>query len=269
MKTIKKIIPFCFYLLLGLQPMAQTNIDSVKADLGRINEYFDSATYLAFDVDITTASDTLFGKFTHDETPGKYIISDKSIYYNLGTTEYMQNDSFVVMIYHDEKTMFVTRDTITAKSSLFPLKRFADSVISLSQQYYDITQYDDSDSRVIEFNARDSSMGYTRFAVYYSPDGFYLNRLEMSFPETHDPADPDNGLDAVIFHKKITMSFSNYSNPGSLDVFNNANYVYFDRLHKSYGPSTKFRGYRFIIDGFPGGDSDEATEIYPPPDNNQ
>src|SRR5258705_2253715 len=104
MKKIIIIITVCAVAItsiaLGQSP---PNLDSVKAELYKINKIFDSSYYLGFDVGIAYSSDTLYGRFEHEEMKGKYILNNRNLYYKMGNIEYAQNDSFVYNIYHDEK----------------------------------------------------------------------------------------------------------------------------------------------------------------------
>lgn len=246
------------------------NLDSIKQELFKINKVFDSSRYLGFDVNIIYTSDTVYGKFDYEEMSGKYILSDRNVYYKMGSTEYVQNDSFTYNIYHDEQMLMMTKDSISAKSSLFPLKEFVDSIITGYAASYTINLRVEEDSKVIEFIATDTIVPYKKFAIYYAQDSYYPDKFEMFFKEGYNNPDTISSTDVLWpTNKRITIIFSNYNQPGSLDIFDDANYVLFDRMRKKYRPSEKFKAYKFIANGVDGEDDDDSIELYPPPDDNQ
>ncbi len=256
-------------MMLSFLLYAQPNLDSVRQELYKVNQVFDSARYLGFDVDIVSSSDTLFGRYEHEEMKGNYILNNKNIYYRMGATEYAQNDSFLYNIYHDEKLLMMTRNTVSSNSGLFPLKNFIDSVVTWYDSLYTITLTSDTNSKIIQFTANQSGLPYQRFAIYYNEYSYYPDKFEMSLYEELDLTGvPDSLLQLIRVRpveKRITMSFSNYHNPSNLGVFENENYVYFDRLRKIYLPGAKLKAYRFIANGVPGEENDETIEMYPPP----
>jgi hypothetical protein len=268
---MKRILISMAIVIAGNTSMAQTNLDSVRLELYRVNKVFDSSIYLGFDVGIVYASDTLFGKYDYEEMNGNYVLNNSNVYYKMGDIEYAQNDSFVYNIYHDGKMLTMTRDVTAANSRLFPLKDFLDSTITWYDSLYTITQSESEGLKVIEFSTSDPAMQYNRFAIYYDSISYYPSKFEMSFFESLNnlPDIPDS-LQQLIkvraMKKTLTMTFSNYYNPENLDVFKNGRYVSFDRLRRKYMPSEKFRDYRFISNGVNGDDHDETIELSPPPD---
>lgn len=264
---MKKILIVIALVFAGNHLVAQPpNLDSIKLELYKINKLFDSSRYLGFDVHIRYSSDTAYGKYDFEEMTGKYILNQKNIWYKMGDIEYVQNDSFAYDIYHDEKTLVMTRDSISSKSSLFPLKEFVDSMLTWYAASYTISLRDEDDSRVIEFTTEDTLAPYRRFAIYYEPTTYYPDKFEMYFIEGNQIPSSVDYLEPT--RKTITMSFSNYYNPSSMEIFEDTNYVFFDRGRRQYRPSEKYRMYKFIANGMAEGE-DETVELYPPPDDNQ
>ena len=252
------------FLLFAMALMAQPpNLDTVKAELYKVNKVFDSSRYLGFDVTVKYTSDTVYGKFDYEEMKGRYILSDKNVYYQMGATEYVQNDSFTYTIYNDEQMLIMTRDSISAKSSLFPLKEFVDSVVNNYAASYTLAVRYEDESKVIEFTTTDTLAPYQRFAIYYEPQTYYPDKFELFF-KGNPEIEPNSSVD-LGRQQRITMSFSNYNHPNTLDVFDDVKYVFFDRLHKKYRPAEKFKAYKFIANGVDGGEYDESVELYPPP----
>jgi len=248
------------------------NLDSVKAELYKVNKVFDSSYYLGFDVNIVYSSDTLFGRFEHEEMKGKYILNRHNLYYKMGNIEYAQNDSFVYNIYHDERMLMMTKDALASNSMLFPLKEFVDSIITLYDSLYTISIDTVDESKVIAFTANSGNVPYKRFAIYFEPESHYPDKFEMSMTDALYNLDdiPDSILQLIRLRpveKRITMTFSNYYHPKTLEMFDDASYVFFDRLRKRYKPAEKFRAYRFMTNGVEGEEYDESIEIDAPPDD--
>jgi len=264
----KLIIAVSFLIVLNNTQAQPVNIDTVKSELFKINKVFDSSMYLGFKVDAVYSSDTLFGEFEHEEMTGDYILNQKDFYYKIGNTEYVQNDSFIYNIYHDDKMMIMTYDTTAFHNSLFPLKEFLDSVINQYDSLYTISMNTDTTGiKVIEFTSLDTNAAYDRFAVYYEPLSYKPQRFELSFKGNFDLSDvPDSlrvPLMAQPLHKRLSMSFYDYYNLTSLDVFENVNYVFYDRMRKAYRPSEKYKAFRFMANGVEGEEDDDSIEAKP------
>ena len=161
----------------------------------------------------------------------------------------------------------------TPTNSIFPLREFVDSIVNWYSTGYSITMgYDADSNRMIKFVADSANLPYKQFAFYYDKDARYLYKFDMSFYEPLETV--SDILDSVKelirvkqVTKTVTMNFSNYHSPQTLDILNDENYVQFDRLRKRYLPAERFRGYRFLANGVNGGVEDDADELYPPPTN--
>ena len=274
MKKIKTILTLSALTIASFafaQAPPPPNLDSVRAELYKVNKVFDSSYYLGFDVNIVYSSDTLFGRFEHEEMGGKYILNKRNLYYKMGNIEYAQNDSFVYNIYHDERMLMMTKDVLASNSTLFPLKEFVDSIITWYDSLYTISIFNADESKVIEFTATSTDVPYKRFAIYYEPESHYPDKFEMSMTDALNNLNdiPDSILQLVKLRpveKRITMTFSNYYHPKTLEMFADDSYVFFDRQRKKYKPVEKFRGYRFMTNGVEGEEYDETIEIEAPPD---
>lgn len=267
---MKKIFIALAGLMISFWSVAQPDIEDVKAELYKINKVFDSSRYLGFDLRIEYNSDTLFGRYQHEEMTGRYLLNDRWLYYKMGHTEYMQNDSFVYSIYHDEKMLMMTKDIIAYKSDLFPLKVFVDSIITWYEEDYTITLGEEDDYEVIEFTTTDTELPYQRFAIYYDSATHYPAKFEMSSMASLDYFEIPDSLSSIIRIRpprtRIVMEFSNYGFSNSLDIFKDENYVYFDRQRKRYQPAQKFKAFRFVANGVEADpNSDDTIEVYPPP----
>lgn len=270
---IKKLIILALILpLFTTGAGAQTfNLDSAKNELYKINKVFDSSRYLGFDIAIKYTSDTAFGNYEYEEMSGRYILNDRNIYYKMGNMEYIQNDSFSFTIYHDDKMMMMGRDSISAKSNLFPVREFTDSVLTWYAQVYNIAVRYEDDSKVLEFTTTDTLAPYRRFTIYYSAESYYPDKFEIYFIEAGAGSSSGGAATDILppSKKLITVSFSNYNSPDSLNIFDNNNYVSFDRVRGKYQPAEKFRLYRFFTNDANGNGEDDDEELYPPPSGGQ
>ena len=275
MKRIKMFLWIAFIVISPIvYAQSPPNLDSVKAELYKVNKIFDSSSYLGFNVNIVYSSDTVFGRFEHEEMSGKYILNKHNLYYRMGNMEYIQNDSFVYNIYHDERMMMMTKDIMASNSMLFPLKEFVDSIITWYDSLYTISMHTIDESKVIEFTATQTGLPYKRFAIYYEPESHYPDKFEMSMTDalSNIPDIADSIAQLIRLRsveKRITMSFSNYYHPKTLEMFSDDSYVYFDRQRKKYKPIDKFKGYRFMTNGVEGDEYDESIEINAPSDDDQ
>jgi hypothetical protein len=234
--------------VLGSTLVAKTqapNLDTVKAKLFKVNSLFDSSAYLAFDVDFRYTTAAVYGVVQNDEMQGSYILNNRNIYYRVGNTEYAQNDSFAYNIYHDDKMFMMTRGTPATNTSMFPLREFVDSVIGWYASSYTITLGKDSVSEIIHFTTTVDSMPYKSFSIYYDSASYFPHRFEIVMLGSPELGDVPDSIAMLIrvkpgyqkIEKKITISFSNYHHPSSLDVFDNKQYVYYNRLNKRYEPA--------------------------------
>jgi hypothetical protein len=270
---MKRIVLMMVLLISGFLTFAQSTLDSARTELYKVNKVFDSSLYLGFDVRITYTSDTLFGKFAHEEMNGTYLLNQRNIYYKMGKAEYVQNDSVVYNIYHDDKVILMTNTHTTVGSSVFPLRDFVDSILTWYDSAYLINVSTAGDYKVLSFTAKRDSLPYRRFAIYYDEDTYYPYRYEMKFFDGGDESDTvflvtDSVQKQVVQKRPVTrnidMYFSHYYNANSLDVFKDENYVLYDRFSNRFRTAEKYKGYKLIINGTDGEDYDKSEEITPP-----
>ena len=224
MKKISSTICVLFYLLVNNNAViAQNNsLSNVKRILTNINSNIDKAEYLAFDVEIDLTSDTVLGKYESDSKKVNYILHKSNVYYAVDGVEYMQNDSFVVSVYEQEKMILLTKQFINKNSSLFPLKSFSESALDQLASYYTITTFKSGSDSVIKFYSDSAAIAYKTIEVYYQPQSFTINKLTMGFMQpltfnndnnTQDTSNTPPVVDTLpppIVNKFITMKFVNY-----------------------------------------------------------
>ncbi len=254
-----------------------TTLDIVTAELVKINNTFDSSLYLAFDLDINFNSDSAGVIVETDQMSGNYVLNAKNMYYHMGGTEYIQTDSFSYTIYPEEKMMVMAKNFVEKSSSVFPLRAFVDSIlhyygtnynISLDSVDIDSTEY----FKRISFTVKNNSSGvldstfYTKFLIEYNPASYLPQKFAFGFMETK--ATPDS---IPIFHdyfKTIIMDFSKYHAFINTEIFDDNNYIIYNRQRKIYEPNEKYKEYRFITAGFENEDEDAPFYREVPADGN-
>lgn len=241
------------------------SIDSIQNELLRINQAFDSAKYLGFDLRIEYKSDTLLGDFEYEELSGHYILSDRKVYYKMGGDEYIQTDSFVFHIDYAGQTLAMTKNVVTPGSGL-PLKQFLDSVVVWYESRYLMEiQFADSGSlKQIVFTALQSGSPYTSFTISYDDESYLTKKIEMYFEQPQPTEEPEV---IQLRKKELVMFFSNYRYETDTDVFSEEKYVIYDHQTNRYRPSAKYRNYRFVSSGVGSEDIDESIELVDPDGN--
>ena len=238
---------------------SQTNeLNDVKQELYKINKRFDSAQFLAFDVEIEFKSDTILGRFEADRQKASYVLNGSNVYYSVAGMEYMQNDSFAITAYNNDQVMLVTKQAIKKNSSLFPLKEFVDSSLSHYSIYYTISIDSTGSDKVIKFKTDSINVPYQSIAIYYEPLHYTLLRVEMSFKQPFTNQEnmytvPDDSTaissDAVVpamVSKYINMDFKNYHFISDVEIFDYKRYIFYDRFRKAYMTTGKYLGYKLM-----------------------
>jgi hypothetical protein len=275
MKYMKQlIVAVICCLLLNSKVDAQVHIDTARSELYQLNSVFDSSAYIGFDVRVVYTTDTVRGKFAYEEMNGNYIINNENMYYKMGSSEYIRNDSFAYHIHHDEKVMLMSNDPAVENSNLFPTREFVDSVLTWYDTAYVITIEDSAEVRTLKFVAKYDTLPYQLFAVYYLKESHLPLLFEMQFFNGADESDTvflvhGSDVSSSLFNSKpvkrrVSMTFSNYTIPET-SIFVDANYVYYNRQTGHYGPSEKYRGYRFLTQGVESDDPEIPAEMWPPP----
>ena len=244
---MKKLIIIIGLLQITTASFSQSsNPDSVISELKKINAFYDSAVFLGFDVNVLLTSDTVAGVFEHDHQTGTYMLNGKNVFYRIGETEYMQDDSFAITTYNQEHIMYVTKQMIKGNSSLFPINGFSDSAFQFFLSYYNVSVIDSGAERSIHFITDSASVLYKTININFYPGRNMLSSFDFSFKAAAD-AQPANGSSAVPeLTKTLSMKFDNYHFLTSGDVFNYRNYLFYDRERHEYLATGKYKGYKVI-----------------------
>jgi hypothetical protein len=286
---MKKISIILFTIVLAQLSFAQQSLqlmDSVKNEMYCINKVFDSSTYLAFDIDITYKSDS--GNITKDteQMSGTYAINKHNLYYQIGSTIFLQTDSFVYNIDPEQHQMIMTKNFIEDNSNAFPLRNFVDSFVHYYGNNYNISM-SKIEMDTLEFVKRikfdriaipnsaplgtdpAEGMQYNYFYIDYNHGkeiGYFKpTKFEFSFNEPAQNVFVDSLGNSIITSsyiatKTVTMTFSKYRGISNRDIFNDSKYVFYNRQRKVYEPAVAYSNYQLITSGFD--NEDEDAEFY-------
>jgi hypothetical protein len=284
---MKRIIILVFSICLVHFANAQsTALDSARDEIYKINQIFDSSEFLGFDLSITYKSDSADITKETDQMEGNYVLNNKNMYYYMGSNIYVETDSFSYNIYTDEKQMLVTKNLLQQNSDVFPLKNFIDSMMYYYSNDYNISLYSipiDSgeylkrirfDKIVNMNNLPNGPAGnpptaatrlYNYFYINYTygeelgkwhPTSFEFAYDEEAQSETYDSLGNVLSSTPYMATTKVSMNFTNFSLKLSTTVFDDSQYLYYDRQRKIYEPADAYSGYSLITSGFDNEDED-------------
>jgi len=223
---------------------AQTLADTIRAEMVAINKVYDSAFFLTFDVNILYNSDTLWAgtdsaDFTNSEVTGTYTFCFNKALYKLDNIEYMQNDSFAIALYNDDKFILVGRPPDTATGTFLGNRAMFDSMMVhiLDYEYY-LTDYDSI--KQIIFKAFDADAAYQMMTVEYDPATYHLTKIKYRLKEV---VTDQAGQEEMQREADLVFLFLNYR-VERLDesVFSEDKYLFFDGPG-DIKPAAAYKGY--------------------------
>ncbi|HMK25889.1 MAG TPA: hypothetical protein VK483_07635 [Chitinophagaceae bacterium] len=229
--AIRTICCICLFLT-TLAGKGQTLADSIYDEIVSINKVYDSAFFLTFDVKMEYSSDTLWAgtdsaDFVHTELRGTYTFNGNKALYKLDNIEYMQNDSFAIAVYKDEKFILVGKTSATATGSFLPMRTMLDSMMAHMKADY-VYMITTSDSVwQISFTANDSNVVYESMVLEYEPESHHLITIKYRLKDDglYDPL-PDS---YDVRRADLIFLFQNYRvEQVSESVFSEDKYLFFD-----------------------------------------
>ncbi|MBN8785009.1 MAG: hypothetical protein J0G98_18260 [Terrimonas ferruginea] len=224
------------------QAKAQTLTDTIQ----RLYGIYDSMQYLSFDVRYVYTTDTVNGETETEQMLGSYTMSRRRALYRLGNIEFMQNDSVLISVYHDDKIMMITPRTVNNAGSLLPLREAIDSMVSTYSAHYTIThQHNTTDSiSTIHFEG-DSIAPFAHFYVLYNRESQLITEMRYIYYEEDEDIDlPRSSLpDPSRRKRKLTLYLDNYRFDNiSPDLYDPSNYAW--KEGEKWTPVRKYIDYR-------------------------
>ena len=267
------IILFCSIVFVQFLQAQSVILDSARNEIYRINQVFNNGMYLAFNMDIGYRVDSLNITLETEQMSGNYVLNKNNLYYNMGGTEYIQTDSFSYTLYADSKIMIMAKNVAQPNSALFPLKAFIDSLVNGYVSHYNITIdtiHTDSSAYFKRINFIYDTAGvnndiiplrYSSFYVQYNDESYLPSKFGFSYKEDSYQFSNDSTVSGTIkLDKRVDMSFSGYKTFTNTDIFNDMQYIIYNRQRKIYEPAEKYKDYQFITAGFE--NEDEEAQYY-------
>lgn len=243
------------------QGQAQST-DHYKKQLYYINKLYDSAIYLSFDVKYIYQTDTVETRFKNSELSGYYTLYGSKSYYKIGNIEYMQNDSFHIAAYNDEKFLIVTKmnKAVVGASKVLPLREMIDSMFYSNYHHYNLSSEsiinrDDTLQQISFVKKTNDTIGlYDYFKINYRPKTYALQSLEYGFKQPVTPDENDtmpaksnfSFLPQVMWNVKFKISFDHYR-VGEIDptLFSEARFIHEETVG-NWVASDRYLGYRIF-----------------------
>jgi len=227
---------------------AQSAADTIRKEIAAINAVYDSAYYLSFDIHMQYISDTLYGgtdsaDYEHTSMDGSYTFHRNNALYNLGDITFLQNDSYTIAVYRENKFILVGKPSSGKRSGSFmPNRALIDSMAIRLTQEYTYSYWANDSTGFIQLNAIDSNNVYESIVINYEPVSHRLRTINYRFRDNGGiPASTTAG----IVNRKATMifDFRNYriQEIGN-DVFSEGKFITFDGPGNMQ-PAQPFRDY--------------------------
>jgi hypothetical protein len=234
-------------LLNSIVFLATSNLkaQSIQQELINIYKVYDSTNYLTFDVKYKYTSDTLFGDYVNDVLEGTYTMAGKKAKYNLGDIDFMQNDSFFVAVYNEEKFILVNDPPNKNAGNILPLRAMMDSIVQVYAAHYTINQSIQNDTAIIKFIEADTLAQFKEFTIKYDSGNYVLYSINYFFEE---PPILDPEVEYVMMpparKRRLSISFSNYHfNNISEKIYDINNYIFWEP-DGVYRPVEKYKDFQ-------------------------
>jgi hypothetical protein len=212
----------------------------------QIYKKYDSLSYITFDVKYIYGTDTLYGNFKNEVLPGSYTMAGKKAKYTVGDIEFMQNDSFLISVYNNDKYIIVTNPQMENSGNGLPMRSAMDSIIQAYAQHYIISNFADTVLGVIKFEKADSFAQFKKFIIQYDVKTNFLKSIQYGFEES-ELMNPNDTMGSVpnyaMRQKSLLIEFSNYRVDNFLpELYNINKYIWFE--DGEWKPISKYRDYK-------------------------
>jgi hypothetical protein len=215
--------------------------------LAEVYNSYDNLQFLSFDVKYTYTSDTVNGDFVYDVLEGSYTLAGSKAKFNIGDIEFMQNDSFFITVYKNDKIILVAdpRNANTGKE--LPMRQVMDSLVN-TLSHYNVQVGGIEDTVIVDLTAVDDVAQFLKFSLSYDTVQKVLYKIEYVFEE------PFLQSDTVIISsvplpatrtKRFKVEFLHYRFDNfSESVYDENQYIYFE--NGECKPVEKFIDFRLF-----------------------
>ncbi len=182
-KNVLKVLIGMVLMQAAICTHSQTLADTVRSEIGKINNAYDSAFYLTFDVKMSYTNDPLLSSTDtagrhYSEVTGTYSFFQNRALYKLGNIEYMQNDSFAIAVYHDDRLILVGRTAGNKSSMVLPNRAVMDTLMTKLELDYIYGIENEDSVKILNFNAIDTTAPYLSIHITYNPKTYYILKIE-------------------------------------------------------------------------------------------
>jgi hypothetical protein len=196
--------------------------------LTKIYKAYDSLKYLSFNVKYTYTSDTVREDFINDVLEGTYTLAGKKARFNLDNIEFMQNDSFFIAVYNEDKFIMVSDPRSKNAGSELPMRQVMDSLVTMLGHYtLGLTNF--SDTAVVKLTKIDSIAKFTSFTLTFDTAQNIIHSISYAFEELTPVDSMGITLPPVMRQKRLKIEFSNYRFDNFSDLlYDENNYIFFE-----------------------------------------
>lgn len=207
--NLKNIIVRSVIVMLCLNAGKNTFAQSPQQIITGIYQTYDSLTYLTFDVKYLYSTDLVTGNLPKEEMAGTYTMAGKKARYTLGDIEFMQNDSFLIAVYHKEKFIVVSNPGPGYSQAVLPIRSLIDSVLQNYSKQYAITKTvnEKEETGLLLFKKTEETAQFESFSIEYNLNQNFLKKIEYKFKDLVEVGEEQPAQLAI---KTLAVEFSHY-----------------------------------------------------------
>lgn len=264
MKRLITLLTVMVSMLLFNAAKAQTAADTARNTAIQFFKTYDSIPYISFDVKYSYLSDTVYSNYTYETVKGSYTMSGKKAKYSLGDVDYLQNDSFLIAVYHKDQMMVVSNATVQNAGTYLPARDGLDSLLQAYSDNYDISVKTISDTIPTSTEDSINTTGYIlftrktgntaaqfdRYLLEYDIESNIIKKVEYQFTEPGQELtsvdEPDAGqrlLKNAPRKRTLRIEYSNYRFDNFSDTVYSENNLIWEE-DGEYKPVEQYKYYK-------------------------
>lgn len=191
MKKYKITLLLAILFCMNMAQAQSTVADAVKVT-SHIYKVYEGLPYITFDAKYTYFTDTAYSDFTREVTKGQYTFNGKKARYTMGDVEYLQNDSMLIAVYHQDQMMIISNPVFSNTAAYLPAREALDSLLSVYGEHYDfdVKDYNNSptDTNTTGYikmvrKKGDEVAQYDHFIIEFDLEQYVITRIEYQYTE--------------------------------------------------------------------------------------